>query len=454
MVFPRRFSQPDLTLLDASVDGRPRNVTASGTQWTSKSTSSRPVSTPSGPSSPSRPPAKEKKCAIRITTASPEWHPLFLAPEPITPITHTEYDADAAVRKLVNAAADATASSYSYPLADALPVEMSFDPLWLDYEEEPCPLTDHDICGSREAPQQFVDPSKIIVDTFAPVVKPGTKKRKLGDSAHEDARKTRKARGARSSGSGRDNKSEPTGGSAEHNTPDDGVRPIPTIASSRELHELLGRSQVWAICPTSVGQLPPTSGILYYARSIRPVSGGKNGLVLQSKRDVESLTFAQCHCGRTQAKSSTNRHVTSTPNHYPRIREHALPKVDFKWYRCDTCDFSNERKDIFDDRHCFKACSRRNEPAERFCHRLEDPNTCAKILELVRPLRDEYVERDVQRLNQEAITDQLVAEVMDSWDVLPDPICAVLRRTQRYHCFTEADVKARDEAIDFITNKS
>ena len=116
-----------------------------------------------------------------------------------------------------------------------------------------------------------------------------------------------------------------------------------------------------------------------------------------------------------------------------------------------------EREDTFKKRHLDrKECSRRFESVDNFRHRLEDPKPCEELQERVRSKRNEHIRAHLTRLErlerQRLITDTVVAEVMASWDVVPDAVCAVLQRAG-YHCFSEAVIKMRDDAIAAATAK-
>ena len=116
-----------------------------------------------------------------------------------------------------------------------------------------------------------------------------------------------------------------------------------------------------------------------------------------------------------------------------------------------------EREDTFKNRHLDrKECSRRFESVDNFRHRLEDPKPCEELQERVRSKRNEHIRAHLTRLErlerQRLITDTVVAEVMASWDVVPDAVCVVLQRAG-YHCFSEAVIKMRDDAIAAATAK-
>ena len=61
--------------------------------------------------------------------------------------------------------------------------------------------------------------------------------------------------------------------------------------------------------------------------------------------------------------------------------------------------------------------------------------------------REKCIQKTLKALDAAGpITDQIVSSVvMDNWDVVPDKICAKLRLAG-YYCFSEDDIRARDEA--------
>ncbi|KZV63869.1 hypothetical protein PENSPDRAFT_656953 [Peniophora sp. CONT] len=401
-----------------------------------------------------------------ITDASPKWCSFGLAPVPSALVDgmefgagavppSTPFDADAAMRAAVFAVADNFPDNYSLfntVGTDLAPRESFGEPRFDFYGEEeaqhqeytPYALPQHD------APQPCVDPrtANITVDTLAlqpaPAAEPEptpepeparaqTKKRKRGAESGPATKKTRKANGAGASGSG-------NAGPATSPI----IMSIPLNPTFKQLCDLLDISQVWRPLTEPAPALP--DGILCRALAIRPSTGGNNGRVLKNKRAAETLTIDGC-CGHTNAQSSTNRHTTTVRDHYPRLREHALTKAEFKFFWCE-CGHKQERKDIFVKRHPErKTCPRRNDDSDDFCHRLEDPETRDKAWQHLMPQRDEAILKALQRLPCSGVTDQNVSELMSAWDVVPDLICEVLRE-EGYICYNEAAIEARDVAVD------
>ncbi|VDC03788.1 unnamed protein product [Peniophora sp. CBMAI 1063] len=229
-----------------------------------------------------------------------------------------------------------------------------------------------------------------------------------------------------------------------------------------ERNELLKYSQIWKIIPFRDGEAQ-NQRVLYRARAIRPSHGGNNGCLLTTVVDVLSMTFPAC-CGNTRAQSSMKRHAQTAQTHFPRIREHLLPSIKFSLFKCvggvlpakvngsTQCTAEQTRFDAFQRAHESSGCNRYDPQAKtgdvRFTFTIEKPATYQTAHEYYRRMREACISGTLETLEDVEITDQVVAtEVMDQYDVVPDEVCSKKLRPALYHCFTEADVKARDVAL-------
>ncbi|VDB85683.1 unnamed protein product [Peniophora sp. CBMAI 1063] len=341
-------------------------------------------------------------------------------------------------------------SPQSIPI-DLVQRELDIQPLHELYPDEPIP--DYELPEPEPVKPQHIEPTYDRL--HPPPVE--SKKRKLDDDSEVDSASPRK-------------KKTQKGGDKE-NAVEDGTRgrkgkavaPATTLAPAplpagpgesverlifenmapKQRDELVNVSQIWKIIPCREDEAS-LEGVLHRVRAIRPTLGGNNGRILADKKAVESLFFAGC-CGNTAAHQTTCRHAVTKQGHYARLRERALVLAKFAFYRCTTCENKGERKDIFKGRHASN-CAHQNTDPEPFAHRLTDPNTSAVARERFTEMRDDCIASDKNTfLGNGPITDHVVAELMDRWDVVPDALCDELR-PREYYCFSEAEIEARDVA--------
>ena len=104
-----------------------------------------------------------------------------------------------------------------------------------------------------------------------------------------------------------------------------------------------------------------------------------------------------------------------------------------------------ETQNLCTNRDDVKASTKEN---NRFRFTLDDsPAAYNRGHEYLMREREKCIQRTLKALTEAGpITDQIVSSVvMDNWDVVPDKICAQLRLAG-YYCFSEDDIRARDEA--------
>ncbi|KZV63876.1 hypothetical protein PENSPDRAFT_691258 [Peniophora sp. CONT] len=322
-------------------------------------------------------------------------------------------------------------------------------PAYLQAQYDALRSTDYPLLFTSDAPHPFIDPrnADITVDTSEPEsAHAQTKKRKRGAESEPVTKKTRVANGAGASGSSNVGaRKAPRPASFPRQPELRNVQPIPETLKAAELFALLNISQIW--CRDADGEQDLAAGVLYNAVAIRPSLWGNNGRLLATKEDVQELYFVNC-CGNTKSDYTNTRHAFTVAEHYPRLREHCLPMIDFKLFLCleEDCKLSRPRPDTFKRDHAKRKCAHRDVNPDNFKYLIENPATYTTAHKHVDALRQRYIDEEIAALKGVNITHEVVARVMDNWDVVPDAICEVLINAG-YHCFSEAEIKARDLAF-------